>query len=56
MVGGCRGGCVKCCKVCYFIFNGIMYIDYKDVDFFKKFVFECGKILLCCVIGINVKY
>lgn len=55
MVGGCRGGCCWK-KVCYFIFNGIMYIDYKDVEFFKKFVFECGKILFCCVIGISVKY
>lgn len=56
MVGGCKGGCNRCCKVCFFIVNGIIYIDYKDVDMFKKFVLECGKILFCCVIGISVKY
>lgn len=53
---GCKGGCVKCRKVCFFIVNGIICIDYKDVDLLKCFVFECGKILFCRVIGISVKY
>lgn len=56
MVGGLRRGGCCCKKVCYFIVNGIIYIDYKDIELLKCFILECGKILLCCVIGILVKY
>ena len=45
MGGGRRGGRAKRRKVCYFTANGITHIDYKDVDFLKKFISERGKIL-----------
>ena len=36
--------------------NGITNIDYKDVDLFKKFVSERGKILPRRVTGTSAKY
>ena len=29
-------------KVCYFTKNNIKYIDYKDVELLKKFIYERG--------------
>lgn len=55
MAGGRRGG-RKRRKVCFFTSNGIMHIDYKDVDLLKKFVSERGKILPRRVTGTSAKY
>ena len=50
-----RGG-RKRRKVCYFTSNNITHIDYKDVDLFKKFISERGKILPRRVTGTSAKY
>ncbi|WP_335871906.1 30S ribosomal protein S18 [Bacillus sp. 2205SS5-2] len=55
MAGARRGG-RKRRKVCYFTANGIIHIDYKDVDLLKKFISERGKILPRRVTGTNAKY
>ncbi len=55
-MGGRKGGRAKRRKVCYFTANGITHIDYKDVDFLKKFISERGKILPRRVTGTSAKY
>lgn len=45
-----------CCKFCCFIVEGVKEIDYKDFNILKVYVFEIGKIVLSCIIGIKVKY
>jgi len=43
-------------KVCYFTKNKIEYIDYKDVEFLKKFISPNGKITPRRVTGTSAKY
>ena len=43
-------------KFCRFKRYGIKYIDYKDVEFLKKFVNEQGKILPRRLTGNSLKY
>ena len=43
-------------KVCYFTQNHIEHIDFKDVDLFKKFITERGKILPRRITGTSAKY
>lgn len=43
-------------KFCRFKKYGIKYIDYKDVEFLKKFVNEQGKILPRRLTGNSLKY
>lgn len=43
-------------KKCYFVTNGIDFIDYKDVDLLKKFVSDNGKILPSRLTGTSRKY
>lgn len=43
-------------KFCRFKKYGIRYIDYKDVDFLKKFLNEQGKILPRRLTGNSLKY
>lgn len=43
-------------KYCRFRKYGIKYVDYKDVDFLKKFLNEQGKILPRRITGNSLKY
>ena len=43
-------------KFCRFIKYGIRYIDYKDVEFLKKFLNEQGKLLPRRLSGNSLKY
>jgi small subunit ribosomal protein S18 len=43
-------------KYCRFKKNGIKYIDYKDLEFLKKFLNEQGKILPRRITGTSLKY
>ena len=43
-------------KYCRFKKYGIRYIDYKDVEFLKKFVNDQGKILPRRLTGTSLKY
>jgi small subunit ribosomal protein S18 len=43
-------------KFCRFKKYGIHYIDYKDVEFLKKFINEQGKILPRRLTGNSLKY
>ena len=43
-------------KFCRFKKYGIKYIDYKDVEFLKKFVNEQGKLLPRRLTGNSLKY
>jgi small subunit ribosomal protein S18 len=43
-------------KYCRFKKYGIKYVDYKDVDFLKKFVNEQGKMLPKRITGNSLKY
>ncbi|HLP36602.1 30S ribosomal protein S18 [Lacibacter sp. H375] len=43
-------------KYCRFKKYGIRYIDYKDVEFLKKFLNEQGKILPRRLTGNSLKY
>ena len=43
-------------KYCRFKKSGIMYIDYKDLEFLKKFLNEQGKILPRRITGTSLKY
>jgi small subunit ribosomal protein S18 len=43
-------------KYCRFKKMGIKYIDYKDVDFLKKFLNEQGKVLPRRLTGNSLKY
>ncbi len=43
-------------KYCRFRRYGIKYIDYKDVEFLKKFVNEQGKLLPRRLSGNSLKY
>ena len=43
-------------KFCRFKKYGIKYVDYKDVEFLKKFVNEQGKILPRRLSGNSLKY
>ncbi|MDA3883347.1 MAG: 30S ribosomal protein S18 [Bacteroidales bacterium] len=43
-------------KYCRFRKNGIMYIDYKDPEFLKKFLNEQGKILPRRITGTSIKF
>jgi len=43
-------------KYCRFKRYGIKYVDYKDVEFLKKFVNEQGKILPRRITGTSQKY
>ena len=43
-------------KVCYFTANKIEHIDFKDVDLFKRFITERGKILPRRITGTSAKY
>lgn len=43
-------------KYCRFKKYGIKYVDYKDVDFLKKFLNEQGKILPRRLTGNSLKY
>ena len=53
---GRKGGRNKRRKVCFFTFNNITHIDYKDTDLLKKFISERGKILPRRVTGTSAKY
>ncbi|MCH2175824.1 MAG: 30S ribosomal protein S18 [Lentisphaeria bacterium] len=43
-------------KVCRFTEEGILYIDYKDVDLLSRYVTEKGKILPRRVTGTSPKH
>lgn len=43
-------------KFCRFKKYGIKYIDYKDVEFLKKFINEQGKLLPRRITGNSMKY
>ena len=43
-------------KYCRFKKSGIKYIDYKDVEFLKKFINEQGRILPRRLSGNSLKY
>lgn len=43
-------------KYCRFKKLGIKYIDYKDVEFLKKFINEQGKLLPRRITGNSLKY
>jgi len=43
-------------KYCRFKKYGIKYVDYKDVDFLKKFLNEQGKVLPRRLTGNSLKY
>ena len=43
-------------KFCRFKKYGIKYIDYKDIEFLKKFINEQGKILPRRLSGNSLKY
>ena len=43
-------------KVCYFKKNNITYIDYKDTELLKKFIYANGKIIPRRVTGTSAKY
>ena len=43
-------------KFCRFKKYGIRYVDYKDVEFLKKFINEQGKILPRRLTGTSLKY
>ena len=43
-------------KYCRFKRHGIKYIDYKDPDYFLKFINEQGKILPRRLTGTSLKY
>jgi small subunit ribosomal protein S18 len=43
-------------KYCRFKRYGIKYVDYKDVDFLKKFLNEQGKLLPRRITGNSLKY
>ena len=43
-------------KFCRFKKYGIRYIDYKDVEFLKKFLNEQGKLLPRRLTGTSLKY
>ena len=43
-------------KYCRFKKYGIRYVDYKDVEFLKKFLNEQGKILTRRLTGNSLKY
>ena len=43
-------------KYCRFKRYGIKYIDYKDVEFLKKFVNEQGRLLPRRITGTSLKY
>jgi len=43
-------------KYCRFKKYGIRYIDYKDVEFLKKFINDQGKILPRRLTGTSLKY
>jgi small subunit ribosomal protein S18 len=47
---------VKKKKYCRFKKNGNKYVDYKDPEFFKKFLKEQGKILPRRITGTSLKY
>ncbi len=51
-----RGGRNKRKKVCYFTFNKITHVDYKELDLLRKFISERGKILPRRVTGTKAKY
>lgn len=43
-------------KYCRFKRYGIKYVDYKDIDFLKKFINEQGKLLPRRLSGNSLKY
>ena len=43
-------------KFCRFKKYGIKYVDYKDIDFLKKFINEQGKLLPRRLSGNSLKY
>ena len=43
-------------KLCSFKKYGIKYVDYKDIDFLKKFLNEQGKMLPRRLSGNSLKY
>jgi small subunit ribosomal protein S18 len=43
-------------KFCRFKKYGIKYVDYKDIDFLKKFLNEQGKVLPRRLTGNSLKY
>ncbi len=47
---------VKKKKYCRFEKSGIKYIDYKDAEFLKKFLYEQGKILPRRLTGTSLKF
>ena len=55
-MAGRKGGRAKRRKVCFFTSNGITNIDYKDVEFLKKFLNEQGKLLPRRLTGNSLKY
>ena len=47
---------IKKKKYCRFKKNKIKFVDYKDPEFFKKFLNEQGKILPRRITGTSLKY
>lgn len=47
---------IKKKKYCRFKKNGIKYVDYKDLEFLKKFLNEQGKILPRRLTGTSLKF
>jgi small subunit ribosomal protein S18 len=43
-------------KFCRFKKYGIKYVDYKDIDFLKKFINEQGKLLPRRLTGTSLKF
>lgn len=43
-------------KYCRFKRNGILYIDYKDPDFLRKFLNDQGKMLPRRITGTSLKF
>jgi small subunit ribosomal protein S18 len=43
-------------KFCCFIAEGVKQIDYKDVNLFKNYITETGKIVPSRITGTKVRY
>ena len=43
-------------KVCYFTVNEVEEVDYKDIEFLRKFITETGKIVPSRITGTRAKY
>ena len=43
-------------KICRFTQNDVLYIDYKDVKLFQRFVNEQGRIIPKRITGTSAKY